>query len=71
MRTAEAAWSYFHPEFDVISNEFMFLTSLRPGILDEARLTTLKKLVADHDLHPGMRFDLIGSDYATTDWGAP
>jgi len=71
VRTAEAAWSYFHPEFDIIDNDFMFLTVLRPGILDEQRLALLQKLAADNTIHAGMRFDLIGSDYATTEWAKP
>jgi hypothetical protein len=70
IRTAEAAWSYFHPEFEVVDNDMMFLAVLRPGVLDGPRLTLLQKLTADSTIHAGMRFDLIGSDYATADWGA-
>jgi hypothetical protein len=71
VRTAEAAWSYFHPEFDTVSNELLFLEVLRPEILDAERLELLQRLAADNTIHAGMRFDLIGSDYATTEWAKP
>ncbi len=71
VRTAEAVWSYFHPEYAVQSNDLLDLSVLRPGVLDEERLAALKRLAPDHDIHPGTRFDLIGSDYALKDWAGP
>jgi len=74
IRTAEAARSYFHPEFKVLDSDFVISVSLevmKLGTLDEERFAALKGVAADHDIHPGMRFDLIGSDYGTTDWGKP
>jgi hypothetical protein len=68
IRTAEAAWSYFHPEFVLQSNDLLTPSVLRPKVLDDERHSVLKGLAADPDIHPGMRFDLIGSDYRMDDW---
>jgi hypothetical protein len=57
MRRVEVAlWDYFHP------------TS---GVLDDGRLTALKRIAADRTIHAGMRFDLLGKDYGGAEWGLP
>lgn len=56
VRKAETLWSYFHPEL---------------GTLDDERLASLKRLTADVTIHPGIRVELLASNYGTTDWGKP
>lgn len=56
VRKAEALWRYFHPAL---------------GTLDDVRLASLKRLAADTTIHPGVKVELLSSDYGTTGWGKP
>lgn len=56
MRKAEAVQRYFHPAWED---------------LDEERLAALKRLGENSTIHPGLRFELFATDYATKDWAKP
>ncbi len=56
VRKAETLWHYFHPE---------------QGTLDEVRLALLRRLAADTSIKPGVRVELLASDYGTKEWGKP
>jgi hypothetical protein len=53
VRKAQTLQTFFHPAWEG---------------LDELRLTALKRLCEDSSVHPGVRFMLLATDYATKDW---
>ena len=56
VRKAEAVQDFFHPEWVA---------------LNDRCLASLKAMAGDSTIHPGMRFRLLASDYATKDWARP
>ncbi len=53
VRKMQAVQSFFHPTRDDLGGQ---------------RLAALKRLSADGTVHPGVRFDLLATDYATQNW---